>query len=329
MHRRGMNLRKGLLRLILPALRTFLPPRAATRFVAGIGRAEYALRPGLRRRFDAAITHGGRHFRLDWDPAALGRELAGNHVRWRTRDQLLDGLPPEKLTELFQVTGRDWLDAALREGRGVILLGNHYGAHLLPAHWLLRGGYAVRLFMERPHTISKFLNRQFETDGPLGQRKLFISRRSGATEAAASVLRAARILKAGMIVEIAGDVRWSGPHTAPARFLGREYTFSATWVALAALTGAPVVTVFCRMAPDGSHQLEFLPPFHVPPDAASDGRAAPWVQACLDAIEQRVREDPANSNDYFFWAESSASAVDPGRPRRGRARARRSAGTGR
>ncbi len=302
MHRRGLNIRKGLLRLILPALRKF-PPRTATRLVAGIGRTEYALLRGLRLRFDQAVERGRDYFGTHWDVTAVGRELAGNQIRWRTRDQLLDGWGDDAVTQLFRVAGRDQLDAALAENRGVILLGNHFGAHLMPAHWLVRHGYPLRLFMERPHHISRLLSREFETDGPLGQRKLFISRRSDPSESAGSILRAGRVLKAGMGVLIASDVRWTGPHTAPARFLGRAYHFSATWVALAALTRSPVVSVFCRMAPDGTHELEFLPAFHVPPEAPANGEARHWVQRAIDEIEHRVCRDPANSNEYFFWSE--------------------------
>ncbi|HEV3167769.1 MAG TPA: lysophospholipid acyltransferase family protein [Isosphaeraceae bacterium] len=302
MQRRGLNIRKGLLRTILPLLRA-LPPRMASRFVAGIGHTEYALIPRLRVRFDAAIERGGHHFGRRWNPAEVGRSLAGNHIRWRTRDLLLDGLPNDRVAPVFTVTGRELLDEALKLGQGVILLGNHFGAHLMPAHWLMREGYPLRLFMERPRHVSKFLEKQFETDGPLGQRKLFISRKTDPTEAAGSILRAARILKAGMIVNLAGDVRWSGAHTAAAKFLGETYTFSATWVTLAAMTGAPIAPVFCRMNEDGSYQLEFLPHYHVPPDAVRSGQVSQWVQACLCSIEERIERDPANSNEYFFWAE--------------------------
>jgi KDO2-lipid IV(A) lauroyltransferase len=309
MRRRGMNIRKTLLRIIMPALRA-LPPRAASRVVAGIGRTEYVLVPGLRHRFERAVERSGRYFGCRWETAAIGRELAGNQIRWRTRDQLLDGLEGEVVSSLFHVRGREHLDEAFEQRRGVILLGNHFGAHLMPAHWMVREGYPLRLFMERPHSISKFLNRQFDSDGPLGQRRLFISRRAEPSESAGSILRAARILKAGMAVLIASDVRWTGPHTAPAQFLGQSYTFSATWVALAALTGAPVLPVFCRMEADGTHDLEFLPSFAIPHDAPGNGQAGHWVQRSLEAIEQRVREHPTNSNDYFFWDGSGASGAE-------------------
>jgi hypothetical protein len=304
MQRRGLNIRKGLLRSILPVLR-FLPPRFASRIVAGIGQTEYALLPKLRLRFDAAVERSGHHFGCRWDVGTVGRELAGNQIRWRTRDLLLDGLTDRRVAPLFFVKGREALDAALGLGRGVILLGNHFGAHLMPAHWLVREGYPLRLFMERPRHVSKFLERQFQSDGPLGQSKLFISRKADPSEAAGAILRASRVLNAGMIVNLACDVRWSGTHTAPAKFLGQTYTFSATWVTLAALTGAPVVPVFCRMDQDGSYHLEFLPHDHVLPDTPRTGQVERWVQASLETIEERVRRDPANSNEYFFWAEAN------------------------
>jgi KDO2-lipid IV(A) lauroyltransferase len=163
--------------------------------------------------------------------------------------------------------------------------------------------------MERPHHVSRRLGQEFETDGPLGQKKLFISRKASATEAAGSILRAGRILKAGMTILIASDVRWNGQHTAPAMFLGNQYTFSATWVVLAALTGAPVVSVFCRMRPDGTHELEYLPPFEVPSDAHTSNQTAYWVQKAVSEIELRVGLDPANSNEYFFWSSPDDSAI--------------------
>ena len=319
MQRRGLNLRKALLRLILPAVRA-LPPRAATRFVAGIGRAEYAMGQALRLRFDQAVKRGAEHFGARWDIAAIGRALAGNQIRWRTRDQLLDGLKDGELAELFEVSGLEHLDAASARGKGVILLGNHFGAHLMPAHWLVRSGYPLRLFMERPNHVSRFLKSRFETDGPLGQKKLFISRKADATEAAGAILRAGRVLKAGMIILIAGDVRWLGANTAEASFLGRSYQFSTTWATLAALTGAPVVPVFCGMAADGTHHLEFSPGFSVPSDASKTGRLAGFVQDALDQVAERVRLSPENSNDYFFWDDPDDAQAVAGRFRKGSSR---------
>ena len=306
MERRGLNLRKYFLGIILPALRR-LPLPVASRMIAGIGRTEYALLKNLRGAFDAAVATSAERLGCAWDRPEVSRALCGNQIRFRTRDRLLDGVADRRLGPMFEVLGRDRLDAARAKGKGVILLSSHFGGHLLPAHWLYRQGYPLRFYMERPRHISKYLTKQFETDGPLGQKKLFISRsKDDPVNSASSILRASRVLSAGMLIYLAGDVRWSGQNTQTGHFLGRTYQFSATWVRLAAMTGAPVVPVFCRMRADGTYQVEFQTAFLVPEDAPRTGQTRHWVQSYLELLEEQVRLYPENSNEYFFWPESDA-----------------------
>lgn len=308
MERRGRNIRKVLFESVLPLLRR-LPPRTASRMAAGVGKTEYALSRGLRFRVDEAVRQGGHHFGRNWDVAQVGRELAGNLIRWRIRDRLLDGLSDERIDPLFEVVGREHLDTALAEKRGVVLLCNHFGSHMTPAHWLMRAGYPLRLFMERPRHISKLLSSRFDTEGPTGQKKLFISRKASPAEGASSIIRAARVLNAGMVLMIAGDVRWTGVHTSPAEFLGKKYTFSNTWGKLAAMTGAPIVPVFCRITEAGSYHLEFQPSYTVPRGSPEPEVLDGWVQAYLRTVEAQVERDPANSNEYFFWTELAQNAA--------------------
>ncbi len=302
MERRGLNFRKRFLRAVLPVIRV-LPLPFAARFLAAFGRLEYRLFPRLRHSFLDAVAHG--HSILDgrWDVAVVSRELAGNHILWRTRDLLLDGVSQERATGMCIITGREHLDRAIGSSRGCIVLANHFGAHMLPAHWLLRENLPLRLNMERPRHISRFMLEHFKSEGPVSQDKLFVSRQTDAPDSASSILRAARALKAGMLLYIAGDVRWSGRLTETAQFLGQTLRFSSTWVVLAALTEAPVVIEFCRIEPDGRYHIEFLPAFFVPKEAATEGRGAPWVQRFIDALEDQVRRYPASSNDYFFWRD--------------------------
>jgi KDO2-lipid IV(A) lauroyltransferase len=304
MERRGLNIRKGFLRACLPFIRG-LPLPVASRFVSGIGRMEYRVSHRLRSSFQEAVDRGQSLLGCRWDVPAVSRELAGNHVLWRTRDLLLDGVPDRRASAIFRVSGRENLEAAYGLGRGGIVLASHFGAHLLPAHWLFRENYPVRFYMERPRHISRYMSRHFETEGPLGQDKLFISRQGVPADSASSILRAARALKAGMLLYLAGDVRWTGQLTEEALFLGQTMRFSTTWVVLAAMTEAPVVMVFCRMEPDGHYHIEFRPAFHVPKDAPGNGDTGRWVRHFLAILEDQVRAYPANSNDYFFWEESN------------------------
>jgi KDO2-lipid IV(A) lauroyltransferase len=216
------------------------------------------------------------------------------------------------------VSGREHLDEALEEGKGVILLANHFGSHVVISHWMFRQGYPLRWFGEQPRNVSTYLKEKLRSDGPLGQDGLFVSRRTPMSEAAGLIVRLARILSAGMIVKIACDVRWRGGKVASGSFLGWTETFTTAWVQLAARTGAAVVPVYCRLDEQGIYHLTFHPAHHVPPEAARPGGDAPWLQGALDDLEEEVRRHPEQSNDYFFWTADDPripGAPKPTRPR--------------
>jgi KDO2-lipid IV(A) lauroyltransferase len=308
MDRRAVKFRKGFLRGLLPLIR-LLPLPTASRFLSGFGRFEYRVNKGLRASFDDAVSKGGKVLRCDWDVPTVGERLAGNHILWRSRDLLLDGPSKERALSMFEVEGREHLDEALALKKGCMLLTSHFGAHMLPAHWLYRHEYPLRLYMERPRNVSRFMIKRFGDEGELGQGKLFISRKGDSADAAGSILRALRVLKSNMILFLAGDVRWTGQLTAEARFMDRIYRFSTTWVTLAAMSQAPVVPVFCRVLEDGRYHLEFHPSFQVPRDAQQEEKASVQAQRFLELLEEQVRLHPADSNEYLFWEAPEGSAA--------------------
>jgi KDO2-lipid IV(A) lauroyltransferase len=308
MERRGRNIRKGFLKGIIPFIR-WLPLTTASELLCGFGRFEYRVHRTLRESFREAVQQGRDRLNCDWDVPQISRELCGNQILWRTRDMLLDGVSASQVGQLFRVTGKEHLDEALAQGKGCLVLTSHFGAHMLPAHWLYRQNYPLRLYMERPRNVSRYMARQFTSDGPLSQDKLFISRKGGSTDAASSIIRATRVLKSGMLLFIAGDVRWSGQMTEQARFLGRTLRFSTTWTVLASMTQAPVVMVFGRFGRDHLYEVEFRPAFQVPRDVEKQGEAGRWVQHFMDQLEEQIRLYPDNSNDYLFWDETGELAA--------------------
>jgi KDO2-lipid IV(A) lauroyltransferase len=308
MERRGRNIRKGFLRGILPFIR-WMPLTTASGLLSGFGRLEYRLHQPLRASFARAVRRASEALDCDWDVPRVSRELAGNQILWRTRDMLLDKCSDQRAERMFVISGKEHLDTAVGEGKGCMVLTSHFGAHMLPAHWLYRHDYPLRLYMERPRNISRYMARRFTGDGPLSQDKLFISRKGESTDAASSILRAARVLKSGMLLFLAGDVRWSGQMTEEARFLGTTLRFSTTWIVLASLTRAPVVIVSCWIGPDSRYYIDFRPPFHVPADAQQPGHTGRWVQSFVNVVEDLIREHPTNSNDYLFWTEGEQQAA--------------------
>lgn len=305
MRPRWMIVHKIVLATVLPVLK-LLPYLVAHRLLRLFGRLDLIVLPGQRRLYEDAVSSAKRRLGRDWDVRLLSRALARQTYCWRTRDLLLGSFTDRGFEELFRVTGREHLDAALAAKKGVILLANHFGSHVLISHWMFRNGYQIRWFGERPRNVSQFLKAKLESDGPLGQAGLYISRRTPMTEAASMIVRLARILKEGMIVKVACDVRWRGGKIARADFLGQSDTFTSAWVHLAARTSAAVVLVFCRLDEAGIYHLEFQSPFQVPTDAARNGQDAGWVQKALEAVEVQVGLHPDASNDYFFWSPTDA-----------------------
>src|SRR5262245_30558125 len=308
MDRRGRNIRKGFLKGILPFIR-WLPLTTVSGLLSGFGRLEFRLNRPLRKAFLQAVSRANESLHCDWDVTTISQELAGNQILWRTRDMLLDGASEHRVEQMFRVTGRENLDRAMTSRRGCIVLTSHFGAHMLPAHWLYRRNYPLRLYMERPRNISRFMSSRFSSDGSLSQDKLFISRKGDVTDSASSILRAARVLKAEMMLFLAGDVRWSGQMTEEAQLLGRRLRFSTTWVLLAAMSGAPVVIVYCRIGSDRRYHIEFRPPFQVPADVQAKRKVGYWVQSFMDILEEQIRLFPTNSNDYLFWDDGDTQAA--------------------
>ena len=308
MWQRWMIVHKVVLKTVLPVLRR-LPHRVSVAMLGAMGRLDLVLIPKQARMYEAAVAEASTRLGCAWDVKAVSRELARQTYRWRVRDHLLDGQTDLKVAPWFKVLGREHLDAAVAEGRGVVLLANHFGSHLLTSHWLFRQGYPLRWFSEKPRHVSKYMADQLNSEGPLGQARMFISRHSTPADAASSILRAGRALNAGLLVKVACDVRWCGAHTTEASFLGRPLSFSKTWVNLAAMSGAAVLPVFCRMEEDGVFHLEFLPSYRVPKDVVRTGQDSWWVQNALNAVEEQVKHYPEQSNDYFFWTEAEGNAA--------------------
>jgi len=305
MRRSGMNLRKWLMNTFaVPVLRR-MPIDRATNFVEGIGRWEYDRVPELRRQLDQAVGEAAARMGAGWDLSTTARNLSGRLTRWRLRDVLLDGPDAGRALNAFEVVGGQHLDQALAEQRGVILLSNHFGGHILPAHWMLRKNLDFRFLTERPRHLSKSLETYFSSTGPMGQQEMFVSRKKKGNDGVASIIRSLRVLKSRYVILVASDVRWLDNQSVTAEFLGERWKFTPIWAILAQRSGAPVVSVYCSMLPGGQHRLEFAEPRHI----AQGEDISACVQQELRRIESKVLEDPENANDYFFWALDQSPAA--------------------
>lgn len=282
---------------VLPLLRRIDPERADAVLV-GLGRLAYAW-PPRRKRLAESITRARQILDADWDEPAVRAALIANRARYAARDYLLQGLTGAELAARFEVSGFEAVERGLAAGRGVILLGCHFGGYLAAVHWLFRQQVPLRLLVQRPKHVSTWLHEQFDRDGqPFSQREFFLSAAMPPIEAARRTLRARDALRAGQAVFLNGDIPWSsGKNGRAGRLLGRSQPFLGVWADLSVLLRVPVIPVFCAHLPGGRFSLWFDPPQVIRP-----GDEAGAVVRYLARLEAQIAARPADAIPHLTWS---------------------------
>ncbi len=281
---------------LLPLL-SCLGPAASARVLAALGGATAAIWPPRKAELRRAVATARRSLDADWNEAETTADLAARIPRFLARDFPLDRLGDRAVFDRFDVAGYAKVQEAIDQGTGVILLGGHFGAHLAAIHWMYRAGSPLRLLVQRPNHVSKYLHEQFDRDQAIPQSRFFLRRGMNAAESAERVLIARRALRAGMAVYMAGDIPWKSPNARRGTLLGRTDTFLSVWADLAVLTRAPVVPVFCSHESRGRFLLTFDAPWILKP---GDEHAA--VERFLARLEAEIDASPADAVAHLLWS---------------------------
>lgn len=124
-----------------------LPRTLAYRFAYAYSRL-FALAGHRRRRANLRVFARG----LNWTEAAYARTCR-RHFRylawWRLGVARALDLSPAQLRETATLAGRSHLDAALAQGRGVLVIGSHMGAWWQPPALMASLGYPVTVISNR------------------------------------------------------------------------------------------------------------------------------------------------------------------------------------
>ncbi|MFO0954414.1 MAG: hypothetical protein U0835_25295 [Isosphaeraceae bacterium] len=278
---------------LLPALRSLGPARADA-LLTGLARARACLDPLQRQGLTQALRLA-RAALPDAGPVAFD-DLAAGVARFTARDYLLDTPDGAAALSLFDVSGGDAFDEALARGRGVVLVGGHFGAHLSAFHWFFRRGVPLRVMVQRPKHVSAALTRFFDQDAPDPQSGFFLKRGLGPADCVERLLRVRAAVRQGRAVYFAGDIPWSGPNTRAGTLMGREHQFLSVWADLSALTGAPVFHVVCTHEPGGRFGLN-LEPAGVVRRGGEDAAVARFLARLESAAARRADDAVA----HLIW----------------------------
>jgi KDO2-lipid IV(A) lauroyltransferase len=189
-----------------------------------------------------------------------------NYYKRQIETIFFGSLSKEMLEDMVSVKGLEHIDAALSNGKGVILLLSHFGSFLLPLPFL---GY-------RGYKVNQITGKQIH--GSIMAERIWEWRRKDAEKLPVRFKQVDKFLrpvyqalKDNEIIAIAFDGRDS-THWEVVDFLERRARFSTGPFELARRTGAVIIPTFIIRKSDDTHKIVFEPPFKLSSDEDT-GRA--------------------------------------------------------
>lgn len=199
----------------------------------------------------------------------------------------LDRFQRERLVEMVDLEGREFLDQALEVGRGAILFTGHFGNWELLGAAIAAHGYPIR------EVVGSQSN-------PLVDRAINDLRRSqvlGIIHRDMGLKKVFRALADNEFVAIVADqdARRDGVFV---DFLGRPASTAKGPALFAIRRNAPVIPGFIHRSGRGKHTAVFRPPMWPDPSMDEDGAVVDLVGRYTNALAEEIRQNPAE----YLWA---------------------------
>jgi KDO2-lipid IV(A) lauroyltransferase len=191
------------------------------------------------------------------------------------------------------------IDALLAGGRGIILVGGHFG------NWEL-GGVALRTL----HAYRLSVVGKAEASAAVGgiRRKMRDGLGIETIEIGQmldTALRIRRVLGANGLVAMLLD-RHLGRDRVDVRFFGRPAGFLRTPAMIGYLSGAPLLPAFMTRQPDGRFIGALGDPIVVDPGKPTEEAVALATQAFATQLEARIRATPQFWYQFYsYWGAQS------------------------
>ncbi len=220
----------------------------------------------------------------DCPPAELQRRtrLAFNYILYNYFDLFrLPTLTDAAVERLVTVEGWENVEAALAEGKGLVMTSAHLGNIEVVLYAMLHRGLQITIPVERvePPELFDYLSqlrmskglKLIPIDGPL--------------------LDLIRTLKKGGVAGLAGDrdITAAGPVV---NFFGSPARLPDGHIRLALKTGAPLVVGFSYRNADHTYRACFLPPYHPPAAGTEEERVTAGLNYVLRQMETAIARAP-------------------------------------
>ena len=270
--------------MALRFLARVLPERVGELLGRGIGLLSYAI---LGDRRATALGNIRSALGLEGRDASVVAKASFAHLGQVGVEMLRFAGKQRLLGERITVRGREHIDRALAEGRGVLLFTAHLGNWELLGRTLAGLGYRLHPIVQN-QANSGFNN---ELDRLRRQGGMQPIARGGT--AVREVLRA---LKGGDCVIIVAD-QYAGRDGLVVPFFGRPAATPRGLAVFARATGAPVIPIFIHRTRPGYHEIHALPPFYQvkTDDAEAD------IRTCLERMNNQFETVIRHYPGQWLW----------------------------
>jgi KDO2-lipid IV(A) lauroyltransferase len=238
-----------------------------------------------------------RRIALDSLKTAFGQEKSPAQIKEMARQCFLNmaksGIEivflmnkPDLLRQRVSIENKQYLEAALSEGKGVILVSAHFGNFPVLLTRLSLQGYKVGSIM-RPMKDTRVEKFFLSLRGKLNIKTIYsIPRRE-------CVVESMRALRNNELLFIPLDQNF-GTAGVFVDFFGRKAATATGPVVLARRTGAKLLPCFIIRQPDDTHKIVFEPALKSATDKTEAASTISSVQEITCIIERYIREYPAN-----------------------------------
>jgi lauroyl/myristoyl acyltransferase len=213
------------------------------------------------------------------------------------------------LARLVEIRGLEHIEAALADGKGVIICSAHFGLYNGGFSLIGACGFPVttvgdwRSSWANMSPIKRILYRLVHENHLEHHRRPNIEperERFGKAMLMAEILRSNELITMAIEVPLSAEER---ARAVPVDFLGRQILLLPGSVSVAQITGSPILVLVVHRRADWEHQvLEISPPVPL------DGDPIKAFKHCVKMLEEPIRQNPA----YWDWWTKTQNLIDLG-----------------
>ncbi|MBW2056311.1 MAG: lysophospholipid acyltransferase family protein [Deltaproteobacteria bacterium] len=269
-------------------------------FVVDILPLEFALRTGrclggwafrvVRNRRRVALDNLRTAFGAEKSPGeleAIARETFRNLGMTLVEFLRMPRLGMDYVRRYVRLEGRQHLDQALADGKGVIALTFHFGNWEMPGLGASLFGYPIVALAQRIHNpwIDRYVRRTREAAGVTILPKRQVSR------------QVISHLRQGKIVAIFVDQRERTKSQVKVDFFGKKAPTTPSPVVFSLRTGAPMIPIFTIRENNSHHRVTIGRPLVPVTTGDMDKDLETNTAIYTEILENMVRQHP----DQYFW----------------------------